>query len=80
MNEKVRNTNNRLGKLLAAKMKDDEILTELYYATPSAARPFDDEKQIAARTTSNKREDKRKAWEDVVWAADSTPLRVLFRH
>jgi hypothetical protein len=77
VNEKVRNPNNRLGKLLAAKMKDDEILTELYYAALNRA-PFDDEKQIALDHV-NKRDDKRKAWEDVVWALINT-REFLFRH
>jgi hypothetical protein len=77
VNEKVRNANNRLGKLLAAKTKDDEILTELYYAALGRA-PFDDEKQIALDHV-NKRDDKRKAWEDVVWALINT-REFLFRH
>ena len=77
VNEKVRNPNNRLGKMLAAKAKDDEILTELYYAALGRA-PFDDEKQIALDHV-NKRDDKRKAWEDVVWALINT-REFLFRH
>jgi hypothetical protein len=77
VNEKVRNANNRLGKLLTAKMKDDEILSELYYAALGRA-PFDDEKQIALDHVA-KREDKRKAWEDVVWALINT-REFLFRH
>ncbi len=77
VNEKVRGANNRLGKLLAAKMKDDDILTELYYAALGRA-PFADEKQIALDHVS-KREDKRKAWEDLVWALINT-REFLFRH
>jgi YD repeat-containing protein len=77
VNEKVRNPSNRLGKLLAAKAKDDEILGELYYAALGRA-PFDDEKQIALDHV-HKREDKRKAWEDVVWALINT-REFLFRH
>jgi len=40
VNEKVRNPNNRLGKLLAAKKADAEILTDLYYrrSRPCAVR------------------------------------------
>ncbi|MBN9122488.1 MAG: DUF1553 domain-containing protein [Planctomycetes bacterium] len=77
VNEKVRNPNNRLGALLAAKKPDAEILSELYYAALGRA-PFDDEKQIALDHVS-KREDKRKAWEDVVWALINT-REFLFRH
>jgi len=77
VNEKVRNAGNRLGKLLAAKKSDAEILTDLYYAALGRA-PFDDEKQIALDHVA-KREDKRKAWEDVVWALINT-REFLFRH
>ena len=77
VNEKVRGPNNRLGKLLAAKKTDAEILGELYYAALGRA-PFDDEKQIALDHVA-KREDKRKAWEDLVWALINT-REFLFRH
>ena len=46
VNEKVRNPNNRLGKLLTAKTSDDEILNELFFAALARA-PFEDEKKIA---------------------------------
>ncbi|HEY1190702.1 MAG TPA: DUF1553 domain-containing protein [Gemmata sp.] len=77
VNEKVRNANNRLGKLLAAKKSNDEILTDLYYAALGRA-PFEDEKKIALEHVT-KREDKRKAWEDLVWALVNT-REFLFRH
>ncbi len=77
VNEKVRGANNRLGKLLTAKAKDEDILTDLYYAALGRA-PFADEKQIALDHV-NKREDKRKAWEDLVWALINT-REFLFRH
>jgi hypothetical protein len=77
VNEKVRGATNRLGTLLAAKQSDADILSDLYYAALGRA-PFDDEKQIALDHV-NKREDKRKAWEDVVWALINT-REFLFRH
>jgi hypothetical protein len=77
VNEKVRNPNNRLGKLLTAKATDDAILSDLYFAAVGRA-PFDDEKKIALDHV-NKRDDKRKAWEDVVWALVNT-REFLFRH
>ncbi len=77
VNEKVRNANNRLAKLMAAKMKDADILGELYFAALGRA-PFDDEKHIALEHIA-KRPDKRKAWEDVVWALINT-REFLFRH
>jgi hypothetical protein len=77
VNEKVRNPNNRLGKLLGAKTSDAEVLTELYYAALSRP-PFDDEKQVALAHV-NKASDKRRAWEDVLWALLNT-REFLFRH
>jgi hypothetical protein len=77
VNEKVRNPNNRLGKLLAAKAADDDILTDLYYAA-LARPPFDDEKKVALGHVA-KAADKRKAWEDVLWALINT-REFLFRH
>jgi hypothetical protein len=77
VNDKVRNPNNRLGQLLAAKKSDEEILTELYF-TALARAPLEDEKRIALEHVG-KREDKRKAWEDVMWALINT-REFLFRH
>lgn len=77
VNEKVRNANNRLGTLIAAKMGDEQILTELFYAALARA-PFDDEKTIALGHVA-KGTDKRKAWEDVLWAVLNT-REFLFRH
>src|SRR5262249_37803302 len=70
VNEKIRNPNNRLGALLAAKKTDEEILTELYYAALSRP-PLDDEKKLALAHVA-KASDKRKAWEDVMWALINT--------
>jgi YD repeat-containing protein len=77
VNEKVRNAGNRLGKLLGGKMSDEEILTELFFAALARA-PFDDEKKISLGHVA-KGTDKRKAWEDVVWALINT-REFLFRH
>lgn len=77
VNEKLRNPNNRLGKLLSAKLTDEEILTELYYAALSRP-PLDEEKKLALAHV-NKATDKRKAWEDVMWALINT-REFLFRH
>jgi len=77
INEKIRNPNNRLGKLLAAKKSDAEILTELYLSTV-AREPLPSE-SAAALGHVNKQTDKRKAWEDVLWALLNT-REFLFRH
>ncbi len=77
VNEKVRNAANRLGGLLSAKKTELEILDEIYYA--ALARPaFDDEKKVALAHIA-KGADKRKAWEDVLWAVINT-REFLFRH
>jgi hypothetical protein len=77
VNEKVRNANNRLGTLLAAKAADEAILADLYFASLARA-PLDDEKAIALAHVA-KGADKRKAWEDVLWAILNT-REFLFRH
>lgn len=77
VNEKVKNPNNRLGSLLGAKKADVEILNELY--TVALARlPDADESKVALAHVA-KGEDKRKAWEDVMWALLNT-REFLFRH
>jgi hypothetical protein len=77
VNEKVRNVNNRLGPLLAAKKTDEEILSDIYYAalcrTPKPAE------SAAALGHVAKAKDKRKGWEDVLWAVVNT-REFLFRH
>jgi hypothetical protein len=77
INEKIRNPNNRLGKLLAEKKSEKEILDSLYLATLSRL-PSDAERQPALSHV-NKNTDKRRAWEDVVWALLNT-REFLFRH
>src|SRR5438105_6172289 len=77
VNEKVRNPNNRLGPLLSAKKPDAEVLSELYFAAMSRP-PFPDETAVALAHVA-KAKDKRKAWEDVLWAVLNT-REFLFRH
>ena len=77
VNEKVRNPANRLGALLAAKAPEAEILAELYTAA-MARPPYPDETAIALAHVA-KAKDKRKAWEDVLWAILNT-REFLFRH
>ncbi|MCU0703130.1 MAG: DUF1549 and DUF1553 domain-containing protein [Fimbriiglobus sp.] len=77
VNEKVKNPDNRVGKLLAAKKSEGEILTELYAVALS--RQPDAEETKVALTHVAKTADKRKAWEDVMWAILNT-REFLFRH
>ncbi len=77
INDKIRNANNRLGKLLTAKKPEGEILNELYL-TALARLPLPGEVN-AALGHVGKGSDKRKAWEDVLWALLNT-REFLFRH
>jgi hypothetical protein len=77
INDKVRNPNNRLGKLLAQKLPDREILNGLYLATLSRL-PVEGEIEAAFEHLA-KATDRRKAWEDVQWALLNSK-EFLFRH
>ena len=77
INDKLRNPNNRLGKLLAAKKSEKEILDALYFAALS--RPATNAERTPALAHVDKGKDKRKAWEDVLWAIMNT-REFLFRH
>ncbi len=77
VNEKLRAPNNRVGKLLAQKRPEREILNELYLATLSRL-PAEAEVKASLEHVA-KAPDKRKAWEDVQWALLNAK-EFLFRH
>jgi hypothetical protein len=77
VNDKVRAPNNRLGRLLAAGAADRTILDELYLAGLSR-RATDAEAGIALGHVA-KAADRRKGWEDVLWAVVNS-REFLFRH
>jgi hypothetical protein len=77
INEKLRNPNNRLGKMLAKNMADLDVLKELYLTTVSRV-PAEGEVKAALEHVA-KNPDKRKAWEDVQWALLNSK-EFLFRH
>jgi hypothetical protein len=77
INEKLRNPANRIGKLLGDKKGDIEILNDLYMIT--LARAPREREQTAALKHIAKATDKRRAWEDVLWALLNT-REFLFRH
>lgn len=77
VNDKLRNANNRVGKLLARKLADRVMVDELYLATVSRM-PTEDDVKTSLEYVS-KATDKRKAWEDVLWALLNTK-EFLFRH
>jgi hypothetical protein len=77
INEKLRNPANRLGKLLAKKLKPEEVLAELYLATLSRPPTAAEAKELLQYVAEAK--DKRKGWEDVHWTLLNSK-EFLFRH
>jgi hypothetical protein len=77
VNEKARNPNNRLGKLLAKKKSDREVVTELYLTALS--RPPSEAEVNIIQSHVSRASDRRKGWEDVVWALLNSK-EFLFRH
>jgi hypothetical protein len=77
LQKKIQSPGNRLGKLLAAKAPEADILKELFLATLS--RPPQPEEVKAVMAVVNKSADKRAAWESVHWALLNTN-EFLFRY
>jgi hypothetical protein len=77
VNEKLRNEQNRLGRLLDKKVSETDLLNELYL-TCVARNPSSEETQVALGYVA-KAADKRKGWEDVLWALINSK-EFLFRH
>jgi hypothetical protein len=77
INEKIRNGNNRVGRLLSKNLPEGEVLNDLYLATLSRAPQEAEVKAALAHVA--KSADKRKAWEDVHWALLNSK-EFLFRH
>jgi len=77
VNEKLRNPNNHIGKLLGKKTNEAVMLNDLYMAALSRL-PNDAESKLSLAHVA-KGADKRKAWEDVQWALINSK-EFLFRH
>jgi hypothetical protein len=77
LNDRLRNPNNRIGKLLGRKMADTEMLNELFLATLSRLPNEEEARTLLdhVRQASNARQ----AWEDVHWTLINTK-EFLFRH
>ncbi len=65
-NSMIRNPDNRIGVLLAAKKTDDEILREFYLAALCRLPTPAEAKRLHAHLAAAN--DRRAAWEDVLWA------------
>ena len=77
VNDKLRAPTNRLGKLLAGKLTEQQILEQLYLATLSRTPNEGEQKAALAHVAKNT--NKRQAWEDVHWALINSK-EFLFRH
>ena len=77
IHNKLRNPENRLGKLMKAKASDEQIVAALYLATLSRAALPEEIATAKAHIEANK--DRRKALEDVHWALLNCK-EFLFRH
>jgi hypothetical protein len=77
LNDRLRNPNNRVGKLMAKKMPDAEMLNELFLATLSRQPNAEEARTLLdhVRQSANVRQ----AWEDVHWTLINTK-EFLFRH
>jgi hypothetical protein len=77
LHAKLTEKNNRIGKLLDRKLADADILRELYLAALSRG-PRDAEVEGVLQFVSQA-PDRRKAWEDVLWALFNTK-EFMYRH
>ncbi len=75
--KKIRAPGNRLGRLLAGKLPDADVLEELFLTTLS--RPPRPHEARAALAVVAKATDRRAAWETVLWALLNAN-EFLFRH
>ncbi len=77
VNDRLRNVNNRIGKLVAAKKTDKEIVADLFLVTLSRLPTETEESAMLGHVSAAT--DKRRAWEDVHWALINSK-EFLFRH
>jgi hypothetical protein len=77
INEKIRNTSNRIARLIKESKSDKLILDDLYLATLSRMPTAEDYK--VANDHLAKSKEKRQAWEDLQWALINSK-EFLFRH
>jgi hypothetical protein len=77
INEKIRNTSNRIARLMKEAKSDKLILDDLYLATLSRMPTAEDYK--VANDHLAKSKEKRQAWEDLQWALINSK-EFLFRH
>ncbi|MFO0968974.1 MAG: DUF1553 domain-containing protein [Gemmataceae bacterium] len=79
VNDRLRNPNNRIGKLTAKKLSDGEMLNELFLVTLSRLPSPQETKALLDHVGKAPAAGKRLAWEDVHWALINSK-EFLFRH
>jgi hypothetical protein len=77
VNDRLRNTSNRISKLLAAKKSDKEVVADLFLTTLSRLPNETEESAMLNHVSAST--DRRRAWEDVHWALINSK-EFLFRH
>ena len=77
VNDRLRNPNNRIGKLIAAKKSDREIIDTLYLVTLSRLPNEAEASKLLKHV--NAAANPRLAWEDIHWALINSK-EFLFRH
>jgi hypothetical protein len=77
VNDRLRNANNRIGKLLAAKKTDKEVVADLFLTTLSRLPTVTEESAMLGHVSAAA--DRRRALEDVHWALINAK-EFLFRH
>jgi len=79
INDRLRNPNNRIGKLLTAKKSNEEILGELFLVALSRPPSQAEVKGMLEHVTRLPMLEQRKGWEDVLWALINSK-EFQFRH
>ena len=77
VNDRLRKADNRIGRLIAAKKTDKEIVGDLFLTTLSRLPTVAEESTMLGHVSTSV--DRRRAWEDVHWALINAK-EFLFRH
>ena len=77
MNSMIRDSDNRLGKMLSAGKTDAEMLDEIYLAALCRHPTEVEVKKLLSLLAAAK--DRRAAWEDVLWAVVNSKEFLLRR-
>lgn len=79
INQKLKATDNRIGKLLAANRSNDQVIEEVYLQALSRFPTADENSRILALLAETPESSRREALEDVLWSIFSS-REFLFNH